>query len=90
MLHAGQYDLGADSYYSPKTNPEGWQAASIRASITACPETRSSEKSSPRSARPHANLNREFKGPRYIEWQWFLIPLVALTIIDFLYLQRWG
>jgi hypothetical protein len=83
MLHAGQYDLGADSYYSPKTNPEG-------ASITACPETRSSEKSSPRSARPHANLNREFKGQRYIEWQWFLIPLVALTIIDFLYLQRWG
>jgi hypothetical protein len=38
----------------------------------------------------HANLNREFRGPRYIEWQWFLIPLLVLTIIDFFYFERWG
>jgi len=38
----------------------------------------------------HANLNREFRGPRYIEWQSYLIPLLDLTIIDFFYFQRWG
>ena len=44
-----------------------------------------------RSIRParYADLNRELAGPRYIEWQWFLIPLLALTIIDFFYLQHW-
>jgi hypothetical protein len=47
-------------------------------------------RSHPVRAASHANLNREFRGPRYIEWQWFLIPLLALTIIDFLYFQRWG
>jgi hypothetical protein len=36
----------------------------------------------------HTNLNREFKGPRFIEWQWFLIPLLVLTVIHFLHMQR--
>jgi hypothetical protein len=29
------------------------------------------------------DLNREFKSPRHIEWQWFLVPLLAFTIIVF-------
>jgi hypothetical protein len=37
-----------------------------------------------------SDLDRELKGERYTEWQWFLIPLLAFTIIDFLWLQRWG
>jgi hypothetical protein len=36
------------------------------------------------------DLDRELKREHYTEWQWFLIPLLALTIIDFLWLQRWG
>jgi hypothetical protein len=36
-------------------------------------------------------LNRELKGaPRFTEWQWFVVPLIILTIIDYVYLQRWG
>jgi hypothetical protein len=35
-------------------------------------------------------LNREFKKVRYTEWQWFLIPLLAFTIIHYLYVRRWG
>jgi hypothetical protein len=31
-----------------------------------------------------------FRGPAISNGNGFLIPLVALTIIDFLYLQRWG
>ena len=36
-------------------------------------------------------LNRELKeGPRFSEWQWFVVPLVVLAIIDFFYLRIWG
>jgi hypothetical protein len=35
-------------------------------------------------------LNREFaRAPRVIVWQWFLIALIVLTIIDYFYLQHW-
>jgi hypothetical protein len=34
------------------------------------------------------DLNREFKeGWRVTGWQWFVVPLVVLTIIDFFYLR---
>jgi len=34
-------------------------------------------------------LNREFKeAPWFHESQWFLVPLIALTIIDYFYLKR--
>ncbi|MGO8907848.1 MAG: hypothetical protein ACLQDM_00725 [Bradyrhizobium sp.] len=36
------------------------------------------------------DLDRELKRGRYTEWQWFLIPLLVLTIIDFLWLRRWS
>ena len=36
-------------------------------------------------------LNRELKeGPRFSEWQWFVVPLAVLAIIDFFYLRIWG
>jgi hypothetical protein len=35
-------------------------------------------------------LNREFaRGPRFIVWQWFLVSLIVLTIVDYFYLQPW-
>jgi hypothetical protein len=45
-----------------------------------------------RSVRPasQTDLNREFKSPRHIEWQWFLVPLLTFTIIVFFYLGCWG
>jgi hypothetical protein len=36
------------------------------------------------------DANREFKGPRHTEWQWFVIALVAFAIMDYLGLQSWG
>jgi hypothetical protein len=34
-------------------------------------------------------LNREFKeAPWFHESQWFLVPLIALTIVDYFYLTR--
>ena len=30
------------------------------------------------------DLNREFKGQRRIGWNWFLIALLAFTVIDYL------
>jgi hypothetical protein len=53
------------------------------------PEAATHHRNHPVRHSRHANLNREFEGPRYIEWQWFLIPLLVLTIIHFLYLQHW-
>jgi hypothetical protein len=45
-----------------------------------------------RSVRPasQTDLNREFKNSRAIEWQWFSVALLTLTIIDFFYFRRWG
>jgi hypothetical protein len=45
-----------------------------------------------RSVRPasQTDLNREFKSPRHIEWQWFLVALLTFTVIVFFYLRRWG
>jgi hypothetical protein len=28
--------------------------------------------------------------PRFAVWQWFLFSLIGFTIIDFLWLLRWG
>jgi hypothetical protein len=37
------------------------------------------------------DLDRELKEtPRLAVWQWFLFSLIVLTIIDFLWLLRWG
>ena len=33
------------------------------------------------------DLNREFKEPRYTNWQWFLIALFLLTAVDYFYLR---
>jgi hypothetical protein len=56
------------------------------------PRTKAATQHCGRLVRPssHSDLNREFRRPRYTEWQWFLIPLLALTIIHFLYFQRWS
>jgi hypothetical protein len=36
-------------------------------------------------------LDRELKETsRFAVWQWFLFSLIGFTIIDFLWLQRWG
>jgi hypothetical protein len=45
-----------------------------------------------RPVRPSSqtDLNREFKKPRYTEWQSFLIALLVFIVIDCLYSQRWG
>ena len=34
------------------------------------------------------DFNREFKRQRRIGWKWFMLALVAFTIIDYLYLPR--
>jgi len=34
------------------------------------------------------DANREFKSQQPIEWQWFVIALVAFAIMDFLCLGR--
>jgi hypothetical protein len=40
---------------------------------------------------PSSELDREFKETaRFVVWQWFLFSLISFTIIDFLWLQRWG
>jgi hypothetical protein len=32
----------------------------------------------------HTDLNREFKRTRHTGWQWFIIALLAFTILDYL------
>jgi hypothetical protein len=32
----------------------------------------------------HTDLNREFKRPRHTEWQWFIIVLLPLAMMDYL------
>jgi hypothetical protein len=55
------------------------------------PRYRSETQHPPVPSSRQTELNREFKeGPRFIGWQWFLVSLSVLTIIDFFYLQRWG
>jgi hypothetical protein len=44
----------------------------------------------PVRATSQTDLDREFKRPNYIGWQWFFIPLPALTIIHYFYLRHWG
>ena len=66
----------------------------LRAMLTSWHKSRRyrSEDQAPRSVRAtrQTELNREFKKVRYREWQWFLIPLLAFTIIHYLDVRRWG
>jgi hypothetical protein len=33
------------------------------------------------------DANTEFEEPRYTEWGWFIVPLLAFMLIDYLYLS---
>ena len=52
------------------------------------PEARTHHRSHPIRYARQIDLNREFRGPRYTEWQWFLVPLITFTVVHFFYLQR--
>jgi hypothetical protein len=70
---------------------QGWAKADIRLRATLSSwhqrrryrlETLTHHRShSVRYAR-QTDLNREFRRPRYTEWQWFLVPLLVLVVIN--------
>ena len=71
---------------------QGWAKAEVRlrAILSSWHQSRryrpeaSQYRNNPVRSSRQTDLNREFKKPRYTEWQWFLIPLLAFTVIDYL------